>query len=102
MGPRERAEQHGERGPNLQFPDAGTQCTPSVTLADPGLGPLADNGGPTWTMAIAAGSPAVGSAFGDLASSTVAGFPLVDVLLIAGAGVGLWYVSKHRKKGGKK
>jgi len=38
----------------------------------------------------------------DLASATVAGFPLVDVLLIAGAGVGLWYVSKHRKKGGKK
>lgn len=49
-----------------------------------------------------AGSPAVGSAFGDLTSATVAGFPLLDILLIGGAGVGLWYVSKHRKKGGKK
>jgi CSLREA domain-containing protein len=29
------------------------------TVADPALGPLADNGGPTRTMALAAGSPAV-------------------------------------------
>jgi hypothetical protein len=28
---------------------------------DPGLGPLQDNGGPTWTMALLPGSPAVGA-----------------------------------------
>ena len=28
-------------------------------MADPGLGPLADNGGPTQTIALLAGSPAI-------------------------------------------
>ncbi len=44
-------------GTNLQFP--GTTCSLSIPSADPLLGPLADNGGPTQTMAIPAGSPAV-------------------------------------------
>jgi hypothetical protein len=32
------------------------------TFADPMLGPLADNGGPTWTMALLPGSPAIDAA----------------------------------------
>ena len=32
-----------------------------VDVADPGLGPLANNGGPTQTMALLAGSPAAGA-----------------------------------------
>ncbi len=32
------------------------------TAASPGLGPLAANGGPTWTRALPAGSPAVDAA----------------------------------------
>jgi CSLREA domain-containing protein len=44
-------------GTNLQFP--GTTCGLSITTADPLLGPLANNGGPTQTMALGAGSPAI-------------------------------------------
>jgi CSLREA domain-containing protein len=44
-------------GTNLQFP--GTTCSLSITSADPLLGPLANNGGPTQTMAIGPGSPAI-------------------------------------------
>ena len=44
-------------GTNLQFP--GTTCGLSITSADPLLGALADNGGPTQTMALGAGSPAI-------------------------------------------
>ena len=58
------AEGHGSGGPNLQFPAAGTACAPNVTLADPMLGPLADNGGPTRTMLPATGSPAIGMGTG--------------------------------------
>ena len=58
------AKQHGSSGPNLQFPSAGTQCTSSITVADPALGPLQDNGGPTKTMLPAAGSPAIGQGTG--------------------------------------
>ena len=54
------AKQHGSSGPNLQFPSAGTQCTSSITAADPALGPLQDNGGPTKTMLPASSSPAIG------------------------------------------
>ena len=36
--------------------------TGSVNNTDPKLGPLADNGGPTWTMALLPGSPAIGAA----------------------------------------
>jgi hypothetical protein len=53
---------------NLQWPRnravggaPDTPCTPTVTFADPMLGPLADNGGPTQTRLPAAGSPAIGA-----------------------------------------
>jgi len=36
-----------------------TPCTAGAVFADPGVAALGDNGGPTKTMAIAAGSPAV-------------------------------------------
>jgi hypothetical protein len=46
---------------NLQYPmGPGSLCTSSITVADPMLGPLQNNGGPTETMAPAAGSPAIG------------------------------------------
>ncbi len=51
------ARMHGSSGPNLQFPSSATQCTSSITAADPALGPLQDNGGPTKTMLAAAGTP---------------------------------------------
>ncbi len=52
---------------NLQFPaqqpsgQDDTPCAPGITFADPLLGPLADNGGPTLTMALLPGSPAIGA-----------------------------------------
>ena len=51
----------GGMGANLQFPDSGAPCTGSIKIADPMLGPLQDNGGPTHTMLPAAGSPAIGA-----------------------------------------
>jgi CSLREA domain-containing protein len=45
-------------GNNLQFP--GADCGKSIPLGDPKLGPLQDNGGPTWTMALQPGSAAIG------------------------------------------
>ena len=42
---------------NLQWPD-GALCTTGPLIADPQLGALGDNGGPTATMAPAASSPA--------------------------------------------
>jgi hypothetical protein len=55
-------KQHaGGGGPDLQYPSGGgALCTSSVTVADPMLGVLQDNGGPTKTMAVASGSPAIG------------------------------------------
>lgn len=47
-------------GNNLQFP--GTTCGAGVTSANPLLGALASNGGPTQTMALSAGSPAIDAA----------------------------------------
>lgn len=44
---------------DLQWPD-GSLCTTGPLVADPLLGALGDNGGPTATMAPAAGSPAIG------------------------------------------
>jgi hypothetical protein len=44
-------------GNNLQFP--GTTCGATIPSLDPLLGPLANNGGPTFTMALLPGSPAV-------------------------------------------
>jgi len=50
---------HPGLGANMQT--TGTpDCTSSVIVADPELGPLENNGGPTETMAPAAGSPAIG------------------------------------------
>jgi hypothetical protein len=37
-----------------------TACVTGITFADATLSPLADNGGPTWTMAPKPGSPAIG------------------------------------------
>ncbi len=47
-------------GGNLQFPD--NLCGATIPVADPLLGPLASNGGPTQTMALAFGSPAIDAA----------------------------------------
>lgn len=58
------AKAHAASGPNLQFPGAGTLCAPAITIADPQLGPLADNGGPVKTMLPAATSPAKGKGTG--------------------------------------
>jgi hypothetical protein len=45
--------------------ESGSGCgTPALT-ADPNLGPLAENGGPTRTHALLAGSPAIDAGFGD-------------------------------------
>lgn len=52
-------------GGNLQWPatknngNPDTPCADGVVFADPGLGALADNGGPTLTAALVPGSPAV-------------------------------------------
>lgn len=52
---------------NVQWPDQqgsgqdDTPCVPGITFADPLLGPLQDNGGPTHTMALLVGSPAIGA-----------------------------------------
>ena len=44
---------------NLQWP-SGSPCTTSPRVADPMLGALGDNGGPTETLLPASGSPAIG------------------------------------------
>jgi hypothetical protein len=44
---------------NLQWPK-GSSCTAAPTVADPMLGALGSNGGPTATLLPAAGSPAAG------------------------------------------
>jgi CSLREA domain-containing protein len=49
-------------GTNLQFP--GTTCGATITSADPLLQPLANNGGPTQTRLLGAGSPAINAAAG--------------------------------------
>lgn len=52
-------------GGNLQWPETknsgnpDTPCADGIVFADPALAALADNGGPTHTMALAAGSPAL-------------------------------------------
>ena len=47
-----------EGGFNVQFPAQGPNCSSSVLVADPLLGPLASNGGPTQTRALGGASPA--------------------------------------------
>jgi hypothetical protein len=58
------AKAHGSSGPNLQYPGSGTLCTTGITIGDPKLGPLQDNGGTTRTMLPGAGSPAIGAGTG--------------------------------------
>ena len=56
---------HGGAGANMASPsDSNSPCTSSVIAADPQLGALMDNGGPTWTMAPASASPAAGKGAG--------------------------------------
>jgi len=58
-------ETFDDGGGNIQWPDtknngnADMPCADGVVFADPQLEPLADNGGATETMALAAGSPAI-------------------------------------------
>ena len=47
-----------------------------VGVADPGLGPLADNGGPTQTIALLPGSPAIDAGSNALAVDPTTGQPL--------------------------
>ena len=47
-----------------------------VGVADPGLGPLADNGGPTQTIALLPGSPAIDAGSPALAVDPTTGLPL--------------------------
>ncbi len=53
---------------NIEFPDVldwntnDNYCTPSVTIANPRLGLLQDNGGPTFTIALLPNSPAINAA----------------------------------------
>ena len=63
-------------GHNLQFGDA--TCG-GAAVANPLLSPLADNGGPTQTMALGAGSPAIDAADGTVAPATdQRGLPRAD------------------------
>jgi hypothetical protein len=58
-------ETFDDGGGNIQWPNIknngndDTPCAASIVFADPQLEPLADNGGPTETMALPAGSPAI-------------------------------------------
>jgi hypothetical protein len=55
---------------DLQYPakessgQADKPCVTGITMSDPLLGPLQDNGGTTKTMALMAGSPAIGAGAG--------------------------------------
>jgi hypothetical protein len=57
-------------GGNIQWPEIkpsgspDAPCVDGITFADPLLSPLGDNGGPTPTMALGAGSPAIDIATG--------------------------------------
>ena len=56
--------------------DAGAQCgavSTDIINGSPGLGALANNGGPTQTMALVTGSPAIDAASGSLCSSETGG-----------------------------
>ena len=54
-------------GHNLQWP--GTECGETIQSADPLLGPLADNGGPTDTMALLPNSPAIDAGDPDICAN---------------------------------
>jgi len=70
-------------GNNLQFPNRNpnlnywneTVCASGITIADAQLDPLANNGGPTQTRALAAGSPAI-----DAGNNTVCAAPPINNL----------------------
>ena len=64
------AETITDGGGNLQYP--GNDCGATIPVGDPKLGPLQDNGGPTWTMALLSGSLAIDA--GD--NPTCAGQPI--------------------------
>jgi CSLREA domain-containing protein len=54
-----------EGGPDHNLVGVGTGCfqtAPNIKTTNPKLGPLANNGGPTKTIALLAGSPAIGHA----------------------------------------
>jgi hypothetical protein len=56
------AEAPPSHGGNVFGPDGcGTADPSDILTADPGLGPLTDNGGPTMTHALLPGSPAIGN-----------------------------------------
>jgi parallel beta helix pectate lyase-like protein/polymorphic membrane protein len=56
---------HAGAGANLEYPgDPSSPCTSAVIVSDPLLGMLQNNGGPTDTMAPAAGSPAIAKGTG--------------------------------------
>jgi parallel beta-helix repeat protein len=59
---------------NLQWP-SGSPCTMSPTVADPMLGALGSNGGPTATMLPASGSPAAGLGTTDCPATDQRGNP---------------------------
>lgn len=49
----------GAAGAYVDFTSQFSQTTDQTNVTDAGLGELADNGGPTWTHALAGGSPAL-------------------------------------------
>jgi hypothetical protein len=53
------SDEHESGGGNLQFP-GGALCTAAPTIADPELGALGLNGGPTETLVPSSSSPAIG------------------------------------------
>jgi len=55
--------------------DSDATCPTSATVADPMIGPLANNGGPTLTHALLPGSPAIGTANDAVATA----FPVSSV-----------------------
>jgi CSLREA domain-containing protein len=70
---------HGDiidAGNNLDSDDSCNLGRNSLPRVDPKLGPLADNGGPTQTMALLPGSPAINAGNNDLAKNPD-GTPLV-------------------------
>ncbi len=71
-GPACTGELPESRGGNVLDLDGGCAIAPTDrdVVADPRLEPLADNGGPTQTMALKADSPAIGLAIPEEASKT--------------------------------
>lgn len=66
--PADCADPFTSRGGNVIGAPGECVLDPGDVSTDPLLGPLADNGGPTETMAIDAGSPAIGLAVESIAS----------------------------------